>query len=358
MFKRPDYPILWFIITTGKCNLKCIYCGGSFPEKYVPSKPIYNIEKLKDIVKPYDTVVLYGGEPLLNIEFVRWIIQNLSYCRIGIQTNALLLKELTCDEIRKFDFILVSIDGIPEITNKYRGKFVYERVIESCKYIRKCGFRGELIARMTVTEDTDIYRDVTHLLKLGIFDKIHWQLNVIWCEKWNFIEWAYKKYLPGIKQLIKFFIDNSLRGNVFKIVPFTGILTAYFKDGFNHIPCGAGKYAFTINTNGKILACPIAVRENWAIVGDVDKGIEKILEIRNECRECKYFKYCGGRCLYTHYELNWGIEGFYEVCEITKEFIELVLSVAPIVEKLIDRKIIMFEDIFQDPLKDSTEVIP
>ncbi|MCR6669553.1 MAG: putative peptide-modifying radical SAM/SPASM domain-containing protein, partial [archaeon YNP-WB-040] len=39
--------MLYILHTTGQCNLKCKYCGGSFPQKLVPWKIEYNIEDLK-----------------------------------------------------------------------------------------------------------------------------------------------------------------------------------------------------------------------------------------------------------------------------------------------------------------------
>ncbi|MEM0131837.1 MAG: putative peptide-modifying radical SAM/SPASM domain-containing protein, partial [Saccharolobus sp.] len=39
--------MLWILMTTGKCNLRCNYCGGSFPRNVVPYEIKYDIYKLK-----------------------------------------------------------------------------------------------------------------------------------------------------------------------------------------------------------------------------------------------------------------------------------------------------------------------
>ncbi len=349
---------LWFIITTGKCNLKCRYCGGSFPEKYVPYRVKYSIELLRSIIRPIDNVCFYGGEPLLNFEDMYNIVKSINARKFIIQTNATLIKNIPRWFWNFIDTVLVSLDGIEEITDKYRGVGVYRKVIDSVKYLRKIGFRGEIIARMTVTEDSDIYRDVTHLLKLNLFDKIHWQLNVVWCDRWDFESWAYRSYIPGFRKLVEMFLQYAESGTILKIVPITGILTSILFKPFTGVPCGAGYRSFTINSDGRIIACPIAVREDWAIVGDVYTGVKKIVEIGEPCRSCTYFKYCGGRCLYAYFERNWGFEGFEAICDVTRRCIEYVLKISERIRHLINIGVVRREDIFQDGIEDSTEIIP
>ncbi|MEM3925243.1 MAG: putative peptide-modifying radical SAM/SPASM domain-containing protein, partial [Metallosphaera sp.] len=41
--------MLWLIFTSGKCNLTCDYCGGSFDRTTVPWEVKYDIEKLKGL---------------------------------------------------------------------------------------------------------------------------------------------------------------------------------------------------------------------------------------------------------------------------------------------------------------------
>jgi len=349
---------LWFIILTGQCNLRCRYCGGSFPESVVPYKVKYDIDQLRKIVHERDNICFYGGEPLLNLEDLANIIMKIRARRFIIQTNGILVQNVPKWIWNFIDCVLLSIDGVEEITDKYRGRGVYRRVIEAARYLRKIGYNGEIIARMTVTEDSDIYRDVTHLISLGLFDKVHWQLNVIWYERWEFEKWAWRSYLPGIKRLVKLFLDYAERGIVLKIVPITGVLTEIFFKDLKGVPCGAGYSAFAINSDGRILACPIAVRESWAVVGDVQSGVKKIVEVSEPCISCSMFKLCGGRCLYAYYERSWGEDGFSAVCEVTCEYLRYIVSISEKVRELIRSGVIKREELFQDGIEDSTEIIP
>ncbi len=54
---------------------------------------------------------------------------------------------------------------------------MYDRVTRNVEFVRREGFRGDLVARMTVAQGTDIYGNVRHLLGTGLFDHVHWQLD-------------------------------------------------------------------------------------------------------------------------------------------------------------------------------------
>lgn len=350
--------MLWLVLTTGKCNLTCDYCGGSFPKEIVPWKETYDVKKLKNAIErdPKATVIFYGGEPLLNPKFIMEVMDNVKARRWGVQTNSIGVRLLPERYWKRMNVALLSIDGREEITDKHRGRGVYKVVIKNAKYLKEIGV--ETIARMAVTEDSDIYEEVIHLLSLGVFDKVHWQLNVIWSERWNFEDWAYRSYLPGVKKLIDYFISQLRQGKVVKIVPILGVLSAYFFKKYRGVACGAGYESISVTPDGRVLSCPIAVREKWAELGTLDSFRLLDEPLPEECRSCEYKDYCGGRCLYTIKEKYWGEEGFKAVDDVTKEYLRNVLSIVPEVKELIQLGIIKLSDLYYDPTDDSTEVIP
>jgi putative peptide-modifying radical SAM enzyme len=351
--------LLWLVFTTGACNLRCDYCGGSFPDRLVPHRVRYDPARLKALVEsdPEATVIFYGGEPLLNPRFIEWVIDNVRARRFGVQTNGTLYRLLPDSYWRRMNVALLSIDGREEVTDKHRGRGVYRKVIEAAKHLKSLGV--ETIARMAVTADTDIYEDVTHLLSLGLFDKVHWQLDVVWSPRWDFEGWAEKSYLPGIRRLVDLFLRELERGRVLKIIPIVGVLSAHFFDGYPGSPCGAGYRSVAVSTDGRVLSCPIAVREGWAVIGDVNRGLRLSGPyLPPECRDCPYRRYCGGRCLYAAMERLWGEEGFRAVDRVTRAYLEAVLSIVPEVERLAREGVIRLSDLRYDPTQDSTEVIP
>lgn len=351
--------MLWIVLTTGKCNLKCDYCGGSFPAKYVPYDVKYDLAKLKSLIERDEraTVIFYGGEPLQNPRFIMRFMDSVRARRYGIQTNGTLYRLLPEAYWRRMDVALISVDGREEITDKHRGKGVYRKAVEAAKYVKSLGV--ETIARMAVTQDSDIYEEVTHLLSLGVFDKVHWQLDVVWSEEWDFASWAWNSYLPGVRRLYDLFLSELKRGKVIKVVPFLGVISAHYFGGFKGVACGAGVESVAVNTDGRILSCPIAVRESWAVLGTVDKGFRLLEDPYPErCKSCEFLKYCGGRCLYAQMENYWSEKAFEEVDNVTKEYLRIVLSGIPVIDELIREGVIRKEDLYYDPTEDSTEVIP
>ncbi|MGC8566484.1 MAG: TIGR04084 family radical SAM/SPASM domain-containing protein [Caldisphaera sp.] len=353
--------MLWILTATGQCNLKCDYCGGSFPNNIVPWKINYDINKLKKLIEKDNNpiIIFYGGEPLLNPKFIIDVLNNINAKRFGIQTNGLLIKNLPNYYWKKINVALLSIDGRKEITDKHRGKGVYDNVIKSATYLKEINNKIETIARMTATKDTDIYLDVMHLIDLKIFDKIHWQLNVIWSKPWNFKEWAYENYLPGLKKLINYFLGQAMKGKLIKIIPILGLLSAHYFSGYIGSPCGAGYKSITVSSDGRILACPIAVREQWSVLGNVNSGYKLMQDpLPDVCKNCEFKRYCGGRCLYAYMEPYWDKEGFEIVDDVNKQYIKYVLSIIPKIDELIKDKVIDINDLYYDPTLDSTEVIP
>ena len=353
--------MLWLVFTTGACNLRCAYCGGSFEPHVVPWRVNYDVSKLKQLIERDGdaTVIFYGGEPLLNPRFIMWVMDNIRARRFGIQTNGTLVNLLPRDYWRRMDVVLLSIDGREWVTDANRGRGVYKAVVNALNYLRSIGV-GRIIARMTVTKLTDIYEDVTHLLGLG-FNYVHWQLNVVWTDKWDVKAWADSNYLPGIRRLVNLFLRNAEEGRVLGIVPILGVLSAYLFKPYEGPPCGAGYRSVAVSTDGRVLACPIAVRERWAVLGNVSNGFKLMkIELPERCMKCEFRPYCGGRCLYALMEGEnyWGKDGVEAVDYVTRETIRSILAIAPRIKELINEGIINGNELMYDPILDSTEVIP
>ncbi|MEM2069643.1 MAG: radical SAM protein [Nitrososphaerota archaeon] len=128
--------MLFIIYTTGRCNLKCRYCGGSFNPEIVPWKIKYSLSDLEHLIKDKDIVGFYGGEPLLNLELIKDFMDTFTASRYVIQTNGLLLHKLDRRILENLDTILVSVDGVEDLTDRFRGRGVYKKVLENVKKIR------------------------------------------------------------------------------------------------------------------------------------------------------------------------------------------------------------------------------
>ena len=353
--------VLYIVFTTGQCNLRCDYCGGSFDPGVVPWGVKYPLEALVSLISedPDPVVAFYGGEPLLNARFIREVMDSVE-ARFVIQTNGLLVRQLEPEYWRRFDAVLLSIDGRREVNDRHRGRGVHDAVLAAAGWLREVGYKGDLIARMTVTEDTDIYEDVKYLLNLGLFDHVHWQLDAVWSDRWRDFEgWARGSYEPGITALADLWLLEMEEGRVLGIVPFLGVLRVDLTGVPNESPpCGAGRSAVAISTDGRILACPIAVYSEWAVMGDVREGIGEGPRIGEPCVSCPYFRYCGGRCLFAYFERYWGEMGFELLCELTKHLIDEVRSRLPRILELIELGNVRREALIYPKFNNTTEIIP
>jgi len=354
--------VLHFVLTTGKCNLRCSYCGGSFPQHAVPFEIKYDLAHLKRFIEadPDPILAFYGGEPLINANAIARIMDMVK-ARFVIQTNGTLVDALDPKYWRRMDAVLISIDGTEKTTDGYRGSGVYRRVMRSVAWLMEHGFKGDLVARMAVSEKTDLYEDVMHLVDLGTFDHIHWQLDVGWSDAWtDFDEWVEADYKPGIRRLVSRFREGLAEGRVLGIVPIIGILKRLRKGG-SCPPCGSGTDSFAIMPDGTIRACPISYDAEWAIAGDIKLSTIGTLSkkgILGDCLECDYLRGCGGRCLYMNRERLWGIEGFRKVCAVTKYTIDEVSTLIEGVEEAKRYKLIDPDLLDYPPFNNSTEIVP
>lgn len=330
----------------------------------MPYEIQYEMEDLRRFIEkdPDAIVAFYGGEPLLRIKLMLRMMDSLPAKRFVVQTNGLFLDNIPLSYLNRLDAILVSIDGREKITDYYRGHGVYRMVVNNVRKIRPY-YKGDLIARMTVSEESDIYEEVKHLLSLP-FDHVHWQLNVVWSpeDSWHdFDSWVHHSYNPGITRLSELWMNNLKRGKILGIVPFLGIIKRMLFGG-EGLPCGAGRDAFSITTDGRILACPIGGEFEWNELGDIwssePKELRNSVDVEEPCKSCDIYHICGGRCLFANKERLWGENGFRKICGTVRHIVNEMRRAKSLVEELINRGIFNREDFFYPSFNNTTEIIP
>lgn len=354
----------YHVLTTERCNLNCRYCGGT---RHLPGIPLdieYDMEDLVDFIEkdPEAVIGFYGGEPLLAMERMEEIMDRVPAKAFTLQTNGTLLNEVRTSYLRKFHSILVSIDGGKEITDRNRGEGIYDRIMENVGDIRDRGFKGDLIARMAYSDGGDIHRDVSHLL--GIFDHVHWQLDVFWTELDTRIDpdkWI-DDYDAGIERLIEDMRRGIEIGRIPGIVPFIPIMRTLLTREPHHIWCGSGVDSFSIMTSGSIETCPIAPELKYSNVGSLRTSTPESLRssclIGPPCTECDILWVCGGRCLFANKTDGWGRKWFDRICLSTRRMIEGLERITPMLKESIDGGRIHPEDLDYPDINNGCEIIP
>jgi len=366
-------------LLTNNCNLCCRYCGekafrcsspelGKFSiDENLPPNLSFDLKKLYSFLEKDNdaTLTFYGGEPTLKSDLIRKIMDNAKVKRFMIQTNGLLLDKLEPKYVNKFHTILVSIDGPKSLTNYYRGNGVFEKVVSNLKKIRSNGFEGEIIARMTVEEKTDIFKAVKFLSKNGdfSFDSIHWQLDAnFWNDfsKRNFRKWAEENYNPRIEKLVDFWISKMENGKVLKWYPFLDTMEDLLLERKSLLRCGSGYANYSIMTDGSISPCPIMAGMKDFYLGNVSESnplkLKKIL-VKEYCVDCKILDFCGGRCLYSNISSPWPENGRKIVCGTVKNLYTALKKNIPRVKKFISGRKISLKD-FEHLKFNGAEIIP
>jgi putative peptide-modifying radical SAM enzyme len=369
-------------ILTSECGQQCKYCFGEaledldsdFPDFEVdyslPREISYDINLLDRFCRRDSDCVLifYGGEPLLCVDEIKQIMDNVGAKHFLIQTNGLLLDSLQQEYVNRFHTILISIDGDEALTDFYRGKGTFRKVINNLKLIRRNGFRGELIARMTVMEQTDIYKQVTWLVdnREFSFSSVHWQLNAgFWgndFERRDFVRWSKKCYNPGIRKLAKFWVDYMERnGIVLRLYPFLGTAQSLLSgERASLLRCGGGWMNYAIQTDGYIIPCPTM----WGMkdyylghIGNADPLKLKKVFVGEPCTKCDILNACGGRCLYANITNRWNSEAYNHVCKTVQNMIRAISKQIPRVQRLMEEERIQSKD-FEYMKYNGCEIIP
>ena len=330
----------------------------------------YSVQALKNFLQedPSPVLVFYGGEPLLQIPKMKAVMEMIPWARFVIQTNALLLDRLDKQYLERFSAIFASIDGDEALTDYYRGRGTYRRVTNNLKTIREEGFKGEIVARMTVGEETEIDSQVLKLVENPNIpiSSVHWQLDALFWQndfpKRHFTTWATNNYNPRLRRLIHVWVEHmKAEGQVLKLYPFVGVMESMLLGKPSRLRCGAGWSLFNIQTDGNITPCPVMAGLKDFYLGNINETrpnkLHEITSASQPCTQCDIYHLCGGRCLYANTTKLWGNRGFALVCGTVRNMISSLREALPGVKKLISEGRVDLND-FRYEKYNGCEIIP
>lgn len=298
---------------TDACNLACKYCyHGS--NKNINTKVDKSVkEKLKRVLASEDpTIHFFGGEPLVNFEDIKDIVEEAKITNWGITSNIILLDN------KKKEFFLnnngkvhVSIDGNRDAHNMQRitkgGKGSYDYVLS--KIPNALEINPQDTARMTVQPEIAhmVYDSIVSLARLG-FNSIA-PMPVLEAE-WSDKQW--KMYDKSLERAAKW----NLTRPFISIKNFADSMRGMFNPRVRTRNCGAGFGLVAVSTDGEITPCHrFSDRKDFSYTGeDVTEysfgnintgGIDekKLQKWRNsfgtipdQCQSCEVVFSCSGAC--------------------------------------------------------------
>lgn len=337
-----DFTSLHMVVVTCRCNFKCAYCHAASSDLNSPNLDMTwdiaqrTVEMIFESPSPDIKIEFQGGEPLLNFETIRDIVE---YSEILNKVAGKSLHFVICTNLTLIDedmlryckqhgiFISTSLDGNREIQNanrKPRGliRDGYAEFISKLSMTREILGANACSPLLTVTRNNlnrlnGVVDEYLRLNFKGIFIRA---LNPYGYASDNMNELGYSvdEFLSAYKSALNYIIRLNTEGNFF-IEYFASLLLKRiltpFPTGFVDLqsPCGniIGGVIYDYNGNvyasdeGRMLArmgdrkflLGNVKRHSWT---EIFKGVKaqeivkaSCLETLPECSMCAYQMYCG-----------------------------------------------------------------
>ena len=302
----------WHYIISEKCNMKCTYCNVDVDNNIRLDKEFF-LEFKKNIGNEPYIFSIFGGEPFLQLDIVKFIITELqndpNLLKIIITTNCTIFNDDVQFVINHPKTqVTISYDGLKQLDHRGNNKLYIKEYIEQGASTGHCMITGEdfnildtdyIINLHLSIRDVNLTPDITIVRDIGSWNQK--QVD-------NFKQ-AFKEYVNYIK-------DNELN-NILNFSELPGLIKNYLNSLFEfHIKhnvqkdCGCGTEHFAILPNQKILPCERFDRDNETL-----SKIPNRDNILNACNTCDIRDYCHKGCIYEQLKNNAVIP---ELCEIYK----------------------------------------
>ena len=126
-------PLVVCLNVTNRCNLKCAYCYGDYPNRTARDFTKGQLFSLIEKLSRMGTRLIHvsGGEPLIRDDIAD-IIQKIKSKNMlcFMNTNGILIPD-KIHEIKKLDAITISLDGDETSNDATRGQGTFKRIIKA-----------------------------------------------------------------------------------------------------------------------------------------------------------------------------------------------------------------------------------
>lgn len=340
------------------CNLNCEYCFAS-QGKYHGERALMSFEVGKRAIdfliensgkRRNLEVDFFGGEPLLNFEVVKQIVNyarsiekkyNKNF-RFTLTTNGMSINDDVIDFCNKeMDNVVLSLDGRKKIHDNLRktisGQGSYDIIVPKFQeFVKKRGNKSYYIRGTFTHNNTDFTNDILHMADLG-FKEL--SMEPVVCSP-NDPYALTKDDLPIIFEqyelLAKKMLSREKEGNPITFYHYMLDL----KNGpciYKRISgCGSGCEYMAVTPWGELFPCHQFVGDSKYSLGNIFDGVsnkemvEKFKKCnaysRKECKDCWAKLYCSGGCAANSYHSSGDISGIYKYgCELFKKRIECAI---------------------------------
>lgn len=294
------------VYTTTFCNAHCEYCfEASFHREHMDRDVArkvakYILQKQGEAKKLY--IIWFGGEPLLNIEVIdiiseeikRYLPSDVEF-RSSIYSNGILFSDRIIEHaINAWNLkaVQITIDGLKdtyEHIKKYGTENSFEKVLDRIKTIAIAGLRVQVRLNYDENSCEEILKLIEYLKNdLGQYSNIFVHAHKVFLHNTDNSKIASAEYdFLIFKKLVEcgFYTDvlDTIKGNM-------------------NTCLAGGEYSWLYLPNGDIIKCD---RDYGSIVGNIYGGLNtdelsrwKNNRLNSKCYNCKTLPLCGGGCIY------------------------------------------------------------
>ena len=362
-------PQLHIFVLTRQCNQQCVYCQASANVNKAEQMSVETARKAVDIAlqspSKYLTFEFQGGEPLLNFETLKYIVEYTELHKkdkeveFTVVSNLLVLDETKLDFLQDHNVgISTSIDGDETLHNKNRpaaNTNVFRAVSDKISLIQNRGLNISAIETTTRFTFSAHRALIDQYVKFGlnqIFIRPLTPLGIAG-DNWDLIGYTAEEFVEFYQKCFAYLIEVNQSGYLLA----EGHATMFLKkilgnSSGNYMelrsPCGGAIGQVAYYYNGKIFSCDEArmlseMGDNSFQIGNVEtdnlgsiisspicKLISEAscLEGLTSCNECVFNPYCGTCPIISYAKYGTLYPGRMKEyrCEIYKGMITTIFS--------------------------------
>lgn len=323
-----------YLVLAQGCNLGCKYCFlENMNANWKNKKMSFDVAKtsidkyvahMKKNNLIEGTIMLFGGEPLINWKLFKDIIsyskrqypelfrknskQKLNFRTV---TNGTLITEEKAKYFKKHNIVpAISLDGPKNINDKNRvfksgDRSVYDSVLKAISVLKEndCQFGLSITLSKEVVEDSELI--IKWLKELDVkdiyFNPLHYNDKT---DEWkNHYEKSTKFIIDSFFELLK---NDIINGRPVRQI------SSFVKRSFYFADCGsAGMHQITIKPDGEVLVCQCDYESEINKIGNIltddiedmiynektNRWINAVPIMKKQCLDCESIFICGGSCL-------------------------------------------------------------
>ena len=342
------------------CNLNCSYCFAS-QGRFHGERALMSFETGKRaidfLVENSGTrrnleVDFFGGEPLLNWEVVKQIVEYARSIetekgknfRFTLTTNGMLIDDEVIEfSNREMHNVVLSLDGRKEVHDRFRkdyaGNGSWETIVPKFqKFVEARGGKNYYIRGTFTHANPDFLEDIKVMLDLGFTEL---SMEPVVCapgDPMALTEEDRKIVCGQYEKLAELMLEREKEGRPFTFYHYMIDL----EDGpciYKRISgCGSGTEYMAVTPWGDLFPCHQFVGEDSFKLGDIWNGVTNTavrsefgdcnVYAREECRDCWARLYCAGGCAANAYHATGSVRGVYKYgCELFKKRMECAIMV-------------------------------